>query len=414
VGAIRPGPVQRLFPDPAPDVRRALAVLGDVIQVAHPIPPRHREGLPRQIRALSELLTSARSSRPPDYLSRPPLLAAYVHYFLPWNVYRQVRLLAGLPLALAEGARVVDLGAGPLTFALALWIARPDLRGRALQYLAVDRSGKALTAGERIFAAVAGHEAGTDEADAPRAAGGTVSAADSGPRRWAVQTRRDVLEKARAQPADLLVAANLVNELRRDGEEAEWAARLVDGFVRRLGPGGRLLLVETGLRAAARRLHVLRAAAIDQGLTPVAPCPHAATCPLPARRQTGWCHFAPRVTGAPRWLVDLSRRAGLPKERASLAFLLLAAQAPGTGGAAWGDARAGTGASAVRIVSGPLDLPAKRQGHYACRDTGLAVVRSVRGDPPLRPGDLLPGRGLVDAGRDPRSGGALLDWKKRG
>jgi hypothetical protein len=366
---------ERLFPDPDAVLRSGFAALGSALEQVCPVPPRHRAALPSAIRQLSALLTCDRAERPPDYLARPRLLAAYLHYYLPWNVYRQARLLRGLPLRLPAGGRIVDLGAGPFTFALALWIARPDLRDEPLVYQAVDRAGSALASGRALLEACAGTACP-----------------------WRNETRRAEWSAAAANSSDLVVAANLVGELRAATRPGDWAAETLVRMCRPLRPGGRLLLIEPGVRSSARRLHALRAAAAAVGLAPEAPCTHAAVCPLPARRTTGWCHFAPRASGAPAWLREASRRAGLTKERAALSFLLL------------GEKRGVAAAGGVRIVSGPLELPGQVTGHYACGRGGLVVVRCPRGAATLRPGDHLSADVLAPTGeRDVRSGVPVVE-----
>ncbi len=176
-----------------------------------------------------------------------------------------------------------------------------------------------------------------------------------------------------------------------------WADRTLEDFSKRLANGGRLLLIEPGTRSAARRLFALRAAAVAAGWTPLSPCPHAAACPLPARRNTSWCHFTARPAHVPHWLLERSRRAGLPKERVALSFLLLgsAAEAETSGG--------------FRVVSGPLDLPGKCWGHYACGEKGLIVVRCPRGGQTLDSGGWLSASRLRPAGRDAHTGAPMVD-----
>ena len=145
-----------LFPPAGAELRAGLADLPRLLDAALPLSRKHRAALPAGIADLSRLLTTDREELPGDYLTRPAVLSAYARYFLPWNIYRQGRLLTGLPLALTPGARILDVGAGPLTFALALWLARPDLRGQSLQYLGVDRSEPVLRLGRGLAAALLG------------------------------------------------------------------------------------------------------------------------------------------------------------------------------------------------------------------------------------------------------------------
>jgi hypothetical protein len=126
----RPLGIQQLFPEPGAELTRGLGELGALLRRIHPLKTKHRATLPGTVRRLSAFLTVERDQLPPDYMNRPEYLAAYVNYFLPWNIYRQGRLLQGLELDLPEGTRILDLGAGPLTFLHSLWLARPELRRR--------------------------------------------------------------------------------------------------------------------------------------------------------------------------------------------------------------------------------------------------------------------------------------------
>jgi SAM-dependent methyltransferase len=378
-------PGERLLPAPPSAVVAGLERLQDLLAAAFPLRPKHRATLPRGVAELSALLTTDRDDLPRDYMSRPAHLAAYLHWFLPWNVYRLGRLLAGLPLPLAADARIIDLGAGPLTFPLALWLARPELQAKPLNYVAIDRAEAALRVGRDLFAALAG------DGGAP----------------WRIMLRPGPLT-GRPAPADLVVAANVLNELgsergvRRKGPEVSGPERLVRQWERLVAPAGRLLLVEPGVRVAAAQLVRVREAALARGWSVVAPCTHGGACPLPGARSGGWCHFAFDTGGAPRWLESLGRAAHLPKERASLSFLLLAV--PDGGGAFAADP------AVLRVVSEAFPLPDGRHGCYACGEGGLALLTAA--GPPaaarLAPGDRVHAPPPARPRRDPKSGAAII------
>lgn len=380
-------PDQHLLPAPPPELVDGLARLETILAQAFPLRARHRAALPGGIAQLSSLLTVDRDSLPRDYMARPEHLGAYLHWFLPWNVYRQGRLLSGLQPDLAAGARILDLGAGPLTFLLALWLACPRLRECELHYEAVDGAEPALRTGREIFAALAG------------------PAGD----RWRVSTRRGAAGGRPARPADLLVVANMINELeaerggRRRGPDVDNQERLMMGWERMLAPGGRLLLIEPGVRPSAAQLVRLRGAAVERGWTIVAPCTHAETCPVPGRRGGSWCHFACDTAGAPRWLESLGRAARLPKERASLSFLLLQA-----GNAA--PTAAAEGPLGLRVVSDAFDLPGGRRGCYACGSRGLVLlaVPARRGAGLPVSGDRLSVAWPEAAERDPKTRATII------
>jgi hypothetical protein len=144
-----------LFLPLAPATRRLLEGIPALIDKTFPMPGRFRSTLPSDVAELSRLLTSGRGERGLSYLGHPSLLSAYLRYFLPWNLYRLCRLLPGLNLNFAADDRIIDLGCGPLTFAAALWISCPQLRTVPLEFHCIDRSGPALDAGRKFFAAIA-------------------------------------------------------------------------------------------------------------------------------------------------------------------------------------------------------------------------------------------------------------------
>lgn len=405
-----------LFPLPGAELRAGLADLPRLLDEALPLSRKHRAGLPAGIAELSRLLTTDREELPGDYLSRPAVLSAYARYFLPWNIYRQGRLLAGLSLALAPGARILDVGAGPLTFALALWLARPDLRGQSLQYLGVDRSEPVLRLGRSLAAALLGQ--GPWQVRTERGFGGRAAGPPRGPAAGGA---------APLAAADLLVVANVLNEMagiapprgarpRQEGQR-DVLAELLTGWRRSLGPAGRILIVEPGVRASARLLVRIRDTALRDGWSAEAPCPHQGECPLPGQRGGSWCHFNFGVEGVPSWLADLSRQAGLPKENASLSFLLLRPprpQADDGAGAAAGRSDDQAAACTVRVISEPFALPPAGRGQYGCCSRGLVLLEHQREAGRAAPGSNTPPGSLLTTAwpqtprRDPKSGAVIL------
>jgi hypothetical protein len=364
----------RLFAPLPVEIERALreyrAVLADVV----PVPPRHRKDLPFAVRRLSQELTSERADGfSPDYMRRADTLSAYLHYFLPWNLFRLARLMRGLNLELPDGALVADLGAGPLTVVQALWLARPDLRQASLRFVCVDRSGSVLKKGRDLFRRLAGE-------DCP----------------WQVDILQAGMTTRLKTPVDLLVAANALSEYparRRDDPED----RLSMALLRDVKPGGRMLLVEPGTRAGGRLITSLRERLLEEGLSVLAPCPHTEECPMPGRGNRPWCHFGFETRGAPAWLAELSAAAGLSKARASLSFLYLAA----------GESEVAPGR--VRVVSEPFAVPGGPQARYACAAQGLVLLAGEA----LTLRDL-PSGNLVEPdwpdkpARDAKSGGIIL------
>lgn len=372
---------RRLLPPAPASLAQGLAGLPAALEAAQPLRPKHRSELPGRIAQLSEWLTTERQSLPRDYLSRPAFMSAYLHYFLPWNLYRQGRLMAGLDLQFAPGARIVDVGAGPLTFALALWLTRPDLRQVPLHYVAIDRSAAVLQAGRRVWDQVA--------PGAP----------------WTVELAPHPVGARPLPPADFLVLANVLNEIHHHGggERApgdDPGDPLLERWQQTLSPGGRTLVIEPGTRPASRTLVSLRARAIEAGWHVAAPCPHRERCPQPGTGRQPWCHFAFEAAGAPGWLEELSRRAGLAKDRASLSFLLLEPPGSAIPDAAQDD---------VLVVSGAFPVAGQARGRYGCAARGLVLLEEKDFGPEAgpAPGDLVQVQWPEPPRRDGRSGATV-------
>ncbi len=235
-----------------------------------------------------------------------------------------------------------------------------------------------------------------------------------------MRTERKLVGTGRQLRADVLVMANFLNELEtsgdqrrrsreRDEDEATTHELLVERWENQVAPSAALLLIEPGTRSSGRNLVRLREAALKRGWRVLAPCPHSETCPMPGQRSTAWCHFNFQPHGIPFWLEKLSRRAKLPKERASLSFLLLvrgddppvrvAATAAVQGCEGW-----------VRVVSESFDLPEWQRGRYGCSERGLVMLQDSKGGAAEgpRPGDLVPVNWPESPRQDRKSGAWIL------
>jgi hypothetical protein len=397
----------------------SLAVLGaleGVLEEAAPLHPKHRAALRVDIRKLWEELTSEREYRSADYLSTPPALSAYLRYFLPWNIFRLVSILSNADFCLPDRAVVVDIGSGPLTFPIALWTARPELREVPLTIYCLDRVERVLEAGKNVF-----------ETLCMRVEGRLPP--------WRIETRKETFGGPIPEKAHLLTAANVFNEFfwkdkRNLGERALDTAKTLMGYLRE---NGSLFVMEPGDPRSGAFVTSLRAALHAEGASPLGPCPHALSCPMPGifrhllppeetrvakgdpnaapsrfvlppvampkkRDKAPWCHFGVDASKAPEWLIALSEEAGLPKDRAVLSYLWAARGAlarqplgmpePSRSPERERRARAGRGIL-VRVVSEPFGLPDGSAGQYACSSLGYTMLKRPRGEEPFDSGDLL-------------------------
>jgi hypothetical protein len=414
----------------------ALAALEGVLEEAAPMQAKHRAALRGDIRKLWEELTSDRESRSADYLSSPPALSAYLRYFLPWNIFRLVSLLANADFCLPDKAVVVDIGSGPLTLPIALWIARPELREVPLTIYCMDRVERVLEAGLAIFQTL-------------------CMRVDGRLPPWRIETRKDSFGAPVPERAHLLTAANVFNEFfwkdkRNLGERALETARTLLSYLKE---NGSLFVMEPGDPRSGAFVSSLRAALIAEGAPPLGPCPHALSCPMPGifrhllppeetrtakgdpnaapsryvlppvampkkRDKFPWCHFGVDAQKAPAWLEALSEEAGLPKERAVLSYLWAARGAPVRAPIGMPDpqrgnperdrrTRAGRGIL-VRVVSESFALGDGSSGQYACSSLGYTLLKRPRGEEPFGSGSLLEVTSSATQRNDEKSGAIIL------
>jgi SAM-dependent methyltransferase len=403
-----------------PDAKHLVAVLMDIIEESAPMPGNRRQDLRRDVLELWRELTSERADRKADYIGEPAKLAAYLRYFLPWNVVRLVPILAGLELNLKPGDAVLDIGSGPLTVPIALWIARPELREMDLTIVSIDRVRRVLDAGTAVL-------------DGLR-----LRAGKGAP--WKLESRKGIfpfeLEEGDKERYAFLSSANVFNESfwKGKGRLDARARTLSEQLGASLKPDGSLLIVEPGDPRTGAMIASLREAILRSGGAVLAPCPHGAACPMPGaflssafrhdegeesdeteaergrpplervlsargRVKAPWCHFALPSDAAPDRLIKFSESVGLPKDRLVASYLYARPKSPPK------DAEQ----SGIRIVSDHFRLPDGGFGRYACCKTGYSLVRGSLADLPS--GSLalldapLPG---INGERDAKSGAVII------
>ncbi|GHV84400.1 hypothetical protein AGMMS50230_00080 [Spirochaetia bacterium] len=389
-----------------------------IIEETAPLPRRYRSALPGDVAELSRLLTAARGERDNGYLSRPNLLSAYLRYFLPWNVFRLSRLFSFAPdlPVLSDGDAVSDLGSGPLTLPIALWITQPELRKKHLEFRCIDTTGAALDAGKQIFAALAG-------------------------KTWTIKTIKGPLGiPVYGKKAKLTAALNVFNEVYplklvsqlrpggSSGPEHSAAGKAVALLGSLTAEDGSILVMEPGNPQGGAFIASLRAALLTEGRAPLVPCPHAAECPLPGspggRGKAKWCHFAFDTEEAPAALHKLSEAAGIPKERATFSFLLagqinasapelkqiqINASNPELKRVQINAALPARDILHVRSMSDPFPVPGTGWGRYGCSEKGLILIAGTKPElDPLKPETLLKLPVPVNAKRDTKTGALML------
>lgn len=363
-----------------PFASKALEILPQALEKVWPLKRAHRVSLPDDIAELSTMLTSERSMLRHGYWSRPRFVSAYLYYFLPWNILRQTRLLQGLtlPSMRADCSQnwLFDAGSGTLSLPLALWLAKPELRSFPLKVLALDKSRRPVELGKGIF----------------KILGNLL-----GEKTWPISIVKGTIENSEKIAAELegkvwlFSAANILNEINSqrshgkrftspdfDNEDEGHLEKYFEIIPGILDNGASYLVIEPGTRPGGECMMRLREFAIENGFFVQAPCTHQNKCPLLARNQekeknlraslgSSWCHFTFDILGAPKWLTDLSRQAGLAKNSLSLSPLLLSSERPKIDDM---EKRVD-----CRIISRPFAVPGISQHcRYGCVKDGLALL----------------------------------------
>ena len=375
--------VEELLPELPAESRQILENFDSIVQGVRPLSSRQLLRLPENIRDVSHLLTDQRGGRRMGYLNDTVALSAYMRYFQWWNLLRLTRLFAGLKpsqLNVPDNGICLDIGCGPLTVPIALWLARPDLREKKLTWYCLDHSQTALSLGEELYLAIAARSI----AD--------LASEQKSLEPWRIIRVKGELGESVRQRAHLVTAANVFNEVvEESGKPPEFTAkRAADIIMHYKDSSAQVLVVEPGTPPAVRFLTAFRGALARKGLNVVSPCPKGmewtegtaegkgCACPMDGGRGNKWCHFTFSTENAPEKLQKLSSRAGLPKERASLAFVLASSSA----------SKSATKENQleIRVISEPIKLPGERTGHYGCSRLGLVLVESTTR---LSPGQLL-------------------------
>ena len=434
-----------LFSAPDEFASRGMARLFSALDEVMPMNGAQKRDLPAACRELSAMLTTDRDTLDRPYWTAPRFTSAYLRYFLPWNLVRLSSLLPGLDFGrIPDEPLILDMGSGPLTLPLALWLSRPDLRSKPVTIVASDTTPHILELGRKLF---------------------DILRAELAPEcTWTIRTMRatvtQALHRLHAKPGTLwmMTTGNVLNEMEerraRPGHQMSDRMRdLLENAATMLMDEGLIFSVEPGTRQGGRLLANLRKSALggveeepeyedltafalreeqadrrsgrparradfadgmddefdswdeeDELLfgqpplfTPLAPCPHAASCPMLDRRTTAWCHVKMPVEHAPQALRELSARASLDKDSISLSFLLLKKlreEEAEAMDAALSESRGQRRPQSrrklsARIVSDAFVVPDYRgRARYACTELGLALIPDSAH---LAPGSLCEG-----------------------
>ena len=372
------------------DAKEVLEDLQNIVYSTHPLTSKQKATLPQEIRDLCHKLTDERQKRVMGYMNTPKTLTAYVHYYLWWNLVRLTRLFSNMDKSffnLKDNDTCLDLGSGPLTVPIALYLARPELRAVPLVWLCQDVSPLALSFGEDIFLSIVARLKGTE---------------------WKIIKIKEPFGTNINSPVKLVTSANLFNELLpgNKNEVQALAKSYVDtltSYTKNSGTaaeGSKILVIEPGVPKTAGFISLLRENLIEKDFYPISPCPHRDACPMNGDKGRKWCNFSFSTEDAPLRLKKLSEEAHLSKERAVLSFI--AAEYMGK------DSNIERkNEFTLRITSDPIRLSSKRMGYYACSSKGLLLVitndtlssgqcLALKEEPPLIQKDAKSGAFIIE------------------
>lgn len=375
-----------VFASPPEDARRILENFDGIIRTNLPLSSKQLLLLPRNIKELSHCLTDERSKRRLGYMNDNIVLSSYAYYFLWWNLFRLTSVFSALDenvfSFLHDESVCLDIGSGPLSVPLALYLARPELRAVKLTWYCMDTSQNALALGENLLLSCAARLQNAQSADNAEDADGFC---------WRIVRVKGEIGTPIKQKASFITCANMFNELYwntsqpLEAEAKKYAARLFSYGAQK--PDGKsecaFFVAEPGIPRAARFISLLRAAMLRKNMSCVSPCPHENECPMDGKKGGKWCHFILNTETAPAALKKLSEKAGLAKERAAISFIFTRPEAlsrnPKAEHAEKRETDGNPAAAAkmpyrIRICSDPIALPGRKTGRYACAPWGLTLV----------------------------------------
>ncbi len=336
--------------------------------------------LSQNINELSHELTDERGNRRNGYMNETAKLSAYTHYFMWWNIFRMTNLFAGLPQNafsdLHDGDYCLDLGSGPLTLVISLYLARPELRKVKLNWYCMDISQKSMSLGEEIFLSICAKLADTTTDDlgqnGTRPSSRLDAVEQNATEPWKIIRVKGEFGEKINKKVKFLTCANMFNELYYDTKMTleEAAKKYTNAILPYTDENAKILIIEPAFPRSARFISLTRDALLRKKFQIIAPCIHAETCPMDGRKGGKWCHFVLDAEDAPKKLKALSQKSSLPKDRASLSFVF----ASNNAAIAQNATKLEDETIELRAASDSITLPGNRIGKYCCSAKGLMLL----------------------------------------
>lgn len=326
-----------------------------ILQAISPLNSRQLQLLPEDIQDLSHQMTDNRGERRLGYMNESVQLTAYSRYFVWWNLIRLSRLFTNLPAKAfpKDNCFCMDLGSGPLTVVISLWLSRPELRSKKLVWYCLDLSNNSLKLGEDIYLSIA---AKTPEFTP-----------------WKIIKVKGSFGTHINEKCDFITCANMFNKIDQTNDMPPefQTKKYFDQLLEYSTEQTKYLLIEPGFPKSARTLSLLRERFINEQKQILSPCTHTENCPMNGfNAYTGssckWCNFAFSTENAPSALRNLSTDAHLQKDRAVLSFISVISDSKKQSNK--------ENELTVRITSDPLKLSRNHTGFYACSKIGLLLL----------------------------------------
>jgi SAM-dependent methyltransferase len=314
-----------------------------------------RGRLAQAVADLSHLFTRGRAVLPPNYLDEASHRAGYLAYFLPVNLAKVQALLDELPpdtLARStdQPLKVLDVGSGPGTGALAVRDWMQQRSQRAVEVVSVDQALPVLQEAAQLWRAYA------QSSGSPPAILKCIHVN---------LERAGSLEACKPEgPFELIVMANALNELWRGARDPIGTrVTFVRGLLDLLVPHGTVMLVEPALRDTSRDFHLVRDRLLEAGACTVySPCLHDAPCPA-LIKESDWCHEE-RPWMPPAIVSEIDEVVGFIKDALKFSYVILRKD---------GKAIVPRRPDVFRVVSELREMKGEKRA-WLCNETGRPEV----------------------------------------
>lgn len=271
------------------------------------------------VRRLSEMFTRGGEGLGTAYLDDQQLRASYLTYYVPVNLGKVQLLLEELrpvlPILPDEEFRVLDLGGGPATGALALldWCCSESLpAATSIRMTIVDRSAEVLRLCAELWQAYAG-QSGVQSIRPVQTVLCNLE-----------RSLPSVLQvKAPDNGYHLIIVQNLLSELfTKSSDPSGQRTAFVSHLLECLAPDGSLMLIEPALKSTSRGLHEVRNNLLAGFHCSVySPCLHDQPCPALVKPDD-WCHEE-RQWETPAWIAQIDSEVGLIKDALKFSYVIL-------------------------------------------------------------------------------------------